>query len=62
MKNRNYEGYADPTATEAIRTISKEEQQVHKLVQMFRDMVALAGFVVVGKIELKHKKSGRRYR
>ena len=48
MKNRNHEGYADPTATEAIQTISNEEKQVHTLVHAFRDIAALAGFSIVG--------------
>jgi len=62
MKNRNHEGYADPTATEAIQTISNEEKQVHTLVHAFRDIAALAGFSIVGRIEFEHKSSGRRYK
>jgi hypothetical protein len=62
MKGRNSEGYADPTAAEAIGTVSNEERQVHTLMHLIRDVCNLAGFSVVGRIEFEHKASGRRYK
>lgn len=42
---------------------TKEEQDVeklnHKVIQSFRLLVDLAGFEIVGRVTLKHKKSGR---
>lgn len=62
MQGKNAEGYADPTATKALTEVSREEKQVHTLVHLFRDTAALAGFEIVGRIELRHKKSGHRYK
>lgn len=63
MAYRNSEGYADPTAGAAMAATNKKEQEVeklnHKLIQMFRLLVDLAGFEIVGRVTLKHKKSGR---
>lgn len=60
---RNSEGYYDPTASMAMSDAHKEEQSVdtlnHKVMQSFRLLVDLAGFEIVGRVTLKHKKSGR---
>lgn len=63
MTYRNSEGYADPTAGTAMAVTNREEQEVeklnHKVIQSFRLLVDLAGFEIVGRVTLKHKKSGR---
>ena len=63
MSYRNSEGYPDPTAGGAISSAAKEEQDIdklnHKVIQSFRLLVDLAGFEIVGRVTLKHKKSGR---
>lgn len=63
MTYRNSEGYSDPTAGAAMAATNKEEQEIeklnHKLIQMFRLLVDFAGFEIVGRVTLKHKKSGR---
>lgn len=63
MGYKNCEGYSDPTAGVAISVATKEEQEVeklnHKVIQSFRLLVDLAGFEIVGRVTLKHKKSGR---
>lgn len=63
MAYRNSEGYSDPTAEAAMAVTNKEEQEVeklnHKVIQSFRLLVDLAGFEIVGRVTLKHKKSGR---
>ena len=60
---KNNEGYADPTVGAALSVVSKEEQEVeklnHKIIQSFRLLVELAGFEIIGRITLKHKKSGK---
>lgn len=66
MDYKNSEGYDDPTAGVAIQTVVKGEQEIerlnHKIIQSFRLLVELAGFEIVGRITLKHKKSGRIFR
>lgn len=63
---KNNEGYADPTACTAIDTAAKKEQEIeklnHKVIQSFRLLVDLAGFEIVGRITLKHRKSGKIFR
>ena len=63
MVYKNNEGYVDPTAGVAMGHVKKEEQDVeklnHKIIQSFRLLVDLAGFEIVGRVTLKHKKSGR---
>ena len=63
MSYKNSEGYVDPTAGAAMAAATKEEWDVdklnHKVMQSFRLLVDLAGFEIVGRITLKHKKSGR---
>lgn len=66
MTYRNSEGYTDMTAGEAIAVVNKEEQEVeklnHRVIQSFRLLVELAGFEIVGRVVLKHKKSGKVFR
>ena len=66
MVYRNKEGYADPTAGEAIGTIAKEEkkhnEEVTTLVSVIKQIISLAGFEMVGRITLKDKKTGKEYR
>ena len=60
---KNSEWYVDPTAGAAQATVKREEQDIdklnHKVIQSFRLLVELAGFDIVGRVTLKHKKSGR---
>lgn len=66
MGYKNCEGYTDPTAGVAMGHVKKEEQDIdklnHKVIQSFRLLVDLAGFEIVGRVTLKHKKSGRIFR
>lgn len=63
MAYKNREGYVDQTAGAAMAATAKEEQDVeklnHKVIRSFRLLVDLAGFEIVGRVTLKHKKSGR---
>ena len=63
----NNSGYPVPTAYEAIRAVSREQNmsldgKVTMLYRVLHFIISEAGFEVVGNIELKHKKSGRRFR
>lgn len=62
MGYKNCEGYSDPTAGAAISATTKEqevEKLNHKVIQSFRLLVDLAGFEIVGRVTLKHKKTGK---
>lgn len=48
MGYKNCEGYSDPTAGAAISATAKEEQEVEN-----------AGFEIVGRVTLKHKRTGK---
>ena len=60
---RNSEGYFDPTAYLGTRDIVREEteseQKNRTIIQTFRKIAELAGFEIIGRIELKDKKTGR---
>lgn len=61
---KNSEGYVDPTAGAAMATVKREENaelndRNHKLIHVIRNIVDLAGFEIVGRVTLKHKKSGK---
>ena len=62
----NSEGYADPTAYYGTLRVIKEETEmenkVHTLVHIIKDIANLAGFEVIGRIQFKHKKTGREFK
>ncbi len=67
----NHEGYRDPTADRAMSVIEREKaieaarreemiaEKNHMLMKSIRCIVELAGFEIVGRITLKHKRSGK---
>lgn len=63
MSYKNSEGYSDPTAGVAMGSAKKQEQEIdklnHKVMQSFRLLLDLSGFEIVGRVTLRHKKSGR---
>lgn len=61
MDNHNQEHYLDPTAYEAIKSISDEDERVCLLVKSIKAIVKLAGFRLINRIELQSK-TGRTYR
>lgn len=60
---RNSEGYADPTAYEALEHIVQEkaalEGKVNFLIKVLKFIDNEAGFDVVNRIELCDRKTGR---
>ena len=62
----NSEGYADPTAYFGTKNIIEEETEmenkVHSLVHIIRDVANLAGFEVIGRIQFRHKKTGKEFK
>ena len=62
---RNASGANDPTAYAALKPIVAQETEVesklHKLIATMKN-VALAGFEVVGRVEFRHKESGKEFK
>lgn len=63
----NSEGYADPTAYAAMRTIQREENaaldsRVNLLIKVIKFIATEAGFDVINRIELRDRKTGRKYK
>ena len=62
----NSEGYADPTAFHGTKNVIKEEaeldKKVHNLVNVLKFIVEWAGFEFIGRIQLKHKESGKEFK
>lgn len=63
----NDEGYSDPTAETAIGHVMNEQRkrridQETKTIKTLQNVAHLAGFDIVGRIELREHKSGRIYR
>lgn len=55
---RNAEGYLDVTAYLG----TKNERKNKDLIHTFRLLADMAGFEIVGRITIKHKKTGRVFR
>lgn len=63
----NAEGYADPTAYTALTNIQAEESaaldaRVNTLIKVLKYIIAVSGFEMINRIELRDKKSGRCFR
>jgi hypothetical protein len=58
----NPEGYRDPTAYDAIRSISDEEEKVAVLIKIIKSILRVSGFEPIRRIEIRSVKSGREYR
>lgn len=63
MGNRNHEGYPDPTASNGIKNVVREELSqeaaVNKLLRHIRYVSGLDGFEVVERITFRHKQTGK---
>lgn len=69
--SHNFEGYADPTASAALNGYVKDVEQPkiieadernNKLIKCMKNMVDLAGFDLLSRIELRERKTGRIYK
>ena len=65
----NGSGCPDPTAYEAMKHIQIEERKshlvddnAHKVVTTIKNILDLAGFELVERIQIRHKKSGKIFR
>lgn len=58
----NPEGYRDPTAYDAIRSITDEADKVTTLIHIIKSMLRICGFELIHRVEIRSLKSGREYR
>lgn len=63
----NAEGYADPTAYNAIKKVSAEghetlDAKVNTLIKVLKFVIAESGFELAARIELRDRKTGRFFR
>ncbi len=62
----NQSGCADPTAYEAISNIIEEEKEldkkVHNLIRVLKLIIDWAGFELIGRIEIRDKKTRKEFR
>lgn len=58
----NSHGAKDPTAYEAIRNVSAEEQRVGLLIRTLKYIIDVAGFDLLNRIELRDRYTGRDHR
>ena len=63
---RNAEGYLDVTAYLGTKNVIHDENEAERknkdLIHTFRPLADIAGFEIVGRITIKHKKTGRIFR
>ena len=66
MNVKNSEGYCDPTAYNGLKTLIRDENVVDKkayrLIEILKATADLAGFEFIGRIQIRHKKSGREFK
>ena len=65
----NDSGCPDPTAYEALKHIQNEEKRLyrvdsdaHTVITTIKNILDLSGFELLGRIQIRHKKSGRIYK
>lgn len=62
MLHKNGEGYHDPTASSAIREADKTPETIIWFIGMVKSMANLFDLDIIGRIQIKDKKTGREYR
>lgn len=58
----NHEGYADPTADKAISKTSQTPPEIMQVVNMMKAIAGVAGFDVIGRIQLRDRVTGKEWR
>lgn len=62
----NKSGCADPTAYYAIKNATKDDEEIdgkaHELIKVLKFIINCAGFELLGRIEVRHKNSGKEFR
>lgn len=62
----NSEGYPDPTAYNGLKNVINEEKELEKqigdLIHVFKVICNLSGFEIIGRVQFRHKKSGKEFK
>lgn len=58
----NNSGYPDPTAYEAMKRVNLVDDNAHKVITTIKNILDLSGFELIGRIQIRHKKSGKIFR
>lgn len=62
---KNAEGYSDPTAYDALKSVIREEDEqqkrVNTLIFVLKYIIRLAGFELLSRIEIRDK-DGRKFK
>lgn len=58
----NASGCPDPTAYQAIKNVEAVDRQAGKFIKVIFLIADLTGFEIIGRIQIKHRKSGRMYK
>ena len=63
---KNAEGYADPTAYNALSSIQAEQDEAdlrcQQLIRALKNLIDLADYDILARIEVRDRKTGRIYR
>ena len=63
---KNSEGYSDPTAYNAMSKVLREEKEqlrrVSSVIGVIKNILDLADFDLITRIEIRDRKTGREYR
>ena len=60
--SRNGDGYYDPTAYKAMKSLEKDEKRFRKLLQLIFDICEISGFHLESRITVRDKKTGKVWR
>lgn len=58
----NNSGAKDPTAFEGSKAVVQMEDRLRELMKCLRYVARMAGFDIIGRIEFRDLKTGRKYR
>lgn len=66
VERKNSEGYNGPTAYRAISNITAADREIKRradnLVGAIKLITEISGFEIIGRVQLRHKKSGAEYK
>ena len=66
IPSHNPEGYADPTAHDALEPVQREQleadHRLARLIKTLKNTIDLAGYDLLNRIELRDRSNGRIYR
>jgi hypothetical protein len=55
----NESGCPDPTAYEVMKRLNRVDKDAHTVITTIKNILDLSGFELIGRIQIRHKKSGK---